>query len=191
MTQPKSKLKEIIGREIRKSFYASGTADTAETYRVLCEDHDEAIQAELAEDAKRGLMRRIEQCLKAYLKPPAEDEDDGQLELPGLPPKLKEQIDEVIAVPRPNGTCSYLYVRHPKTTVRKVVEHIEFLRGHRGAIDLKMGAWRELVQRCGRVDLDTSLVQALRDAEQKRGKGSSRRSPKPPGAPGDHPGGPL
>jgi hypothetical protein len=117
------------------------------------------VQAELEEDARRGLMRRIEQRLKHY-KDDSESDDTQEL-LPGIPPDLQRRMGRVITVDQDNGSCSYHDLMHSNTTIGHVRKHVEMLRKQRGALDKKIEAFVEALQRCGFALDGTPFLDAL------------------------------
>lgn len=161
--RPKSRLNEIIDREITTMFELNGAALAPDIYAVLIDHHSEAVQAELEEDARRGLMRRIEHRLKQFSD--AAEEDDRQLGLPGIPPDLQRRMGRVITMEYDAGDgqrrCSYHDLTHPNTTVRHVAAHLKLLREQYGNLALKIEAFVEALNRCGQVDPDTPFVTAL------------------------------
>jgi hypothetical protein len=163
MGRPKSKLTAIIDNEIASMLEASGAADPTDIYNLLQDHHSEVVQAELEEDARRGLMRRIESRLKHYTEIADESDEDMPL-LPGMPEDLQRRMGRVITVEHVNGRCSYHELLHPNTTLGHVRSHVAILRRQRSALDSKIEAFIDALDRCGGAEDDTPFVTALQSA---------------------------
>jgi hypothetical protein len=160
------RLNGVIDNVILTMLEADGTAATFDIYHVLRNEHRELVEAELEEDARRGLMRRIDKRFK-HISDLAVSEDKQPL-LPGLPHDLQRRMGRLITVDEENGRSSHRYLMHPSTKVGHVRPFLDMLKKQRSALEMKTEAFTDALQRCGTAKEHVSFVKALESALKPR-----------------------
>lgn len=162
MGKVKSRLNEIIDREIAALLETNGRATANDIYRMLTTSHDDVIRAEMARFVKTGVMRHIEQRLRASHV--ITSYTASQLKLPGIPDAMVDRLGRIMTVERPDGETEYIDVLDKRTTVGEVRRFVKSLEKQAIALGVRIAAFVEVLNRCGLVTDDTPLHDALKAA---------------------------
>lgn len=159
MGRQKSRLNEIIDREIASMLEVNGRATARDIYRFLVASHDDVIRAEFSRFVEAGVMRHIEGRLRSATVQTSYTV--SQMRLPGIPTSLAETMGRIMTVERPDGETEYIDVLDRRTTVGEVRRFVKSLEKQADALRIRIAAFVDVLKLCGLVTDDVPLHDAL------------------------------